>query len=113
MKWNEKRNEKDDGLDLPSLQQVSFGEWSFENCHFAQFESMEWLLLWLWLWLWLWLFVIHILDLPKLTTIQFDGEEALAGYYDGDNCQSIINGWESYDNTLIMKSMLILILITV
>ena len=31
----------DDGLDLPSLQQVSFGGYSFALCHLAQFESME------------------------------------------------------------------------
>ena len=34
-------NDDDDGLDLPSLQQVSFGKYSFCWCHLAQFESME------------------------------------------------------------------------
>ena len=34
-------NENDDILDLPSLQQFSFGGRSFEYCHLAQFESME------------------------------------------------------------------------
>ena len=47
---------------------------------------------------------IFILDLPKLHTISFNGEFALAG--DGrDNRQTMINGNKSYDNTLIMKSM--------
>ena len=46
-----------------------------------------------------------LLDLPKLHTISFDGDFALAG--DGrDNRETIINGHESYDNTLIMKSKL-------
>ena len=45
----------------------------------------------------------HILDLPKLHTISFNGELALAG--DGrDNRKTMINGHDSYDNTLIMKS---------
>ena len=43
------------------------------------------------------------LDLPKLQTISFDGYCALQGD-DGDNRKTIINGHESYDNTLIMKS---------
>ena len=34
-------NDDDDVLDLPSLQQVAFGEHSFAYCHVAQFESME------------------------------------------------------------------------
>ena len=46
-----------------------------------------------------------ILDLPKLHTISFNGNDALAG--DGrDNRETIINGHESYGNTLIMKSKL-------
>ena len=46
-----------------------------------------------------------ILDLPKLHTISFEGDYGLAG--DGrDNRKTIINGHESYDNTLIMKSKL-------
>ena len=36
---NENENENDD-LDLPSLEIVTFGESSFENCHIAVFESM-------------------------------------------------------------------------
>ena len=32
-------------LDIPSLQQVSFGGDSFKYCHLAQFESMELLLI--------------------------------------------------------------------
>ena len=48
-------------------------------------------------------FSFLILDLPKLHTISFYGEIALAG--DGrDNRKTMINGHESYDNTLIMKS---------
>ena len=46
-----------------------------------------------------------ILDLPKLHTISFDGNFALAGD-DRDNRQTFINGHESYNNTLIMKSKL-------
>ena len=38
----------DNVLDIPSLQQVSFGGCSFEYCHLAQFESMEWLLILIW-----------------------------------------------------------------
>ena len=46
-----------------------------------------------------------ILDLPKLHTISFEGDYGLAG--DGrDNRLTIINGHESYNNTLIMKSKL-------
>ena len=47
-----------------------------------------------------------ILDLPKLHTISFNGKYgALQG--DGrDNRKTMINGHESYDNTLIMKSKL-------
>ena len=93
----------DDGLDLPSLQQVAFWGYSFGYCHLAQFESMEWLLIWFDL---IWFFIItNILDLPKLTTISFDGDYALRGDY-RDNRKTIINGYESYDNTLIMRSKL-------
>ena len=46
------------------------------------------------------------LDLPKLHTISFDGSWVLAGDDNEDNRKSIINGHESYDNTLIMKSKL-------
>ena len=41
---SEKNNDDDiddDALDIPSLQQVSFGDYSFAYCHLAQFESME------------------------------------------------------------------------
>ena len=34
---NENEN---DVLDLPSLEIVTFGVWSFEKCHVAVFESM-------------------------------------------------------------------------
>ena len=46
-----------------------------------------------------------ILDLPKLHTISFDGNCALDGD-DRDNRKTMINGHESFDNTLIMKSKL-------
>ena len=36
---NENENEND-VLDLPSLEIVTFGEWSFQCCHTAVFESM-------------------------------------------------------------------------
>ena len=45
-----------------------------------------------------------ILDLPKLHTISFN-IQALQGDPQ-DNRKTIINGHESYDNTLIMKSKL-------
>ena len=45
-----------------------------------------------------------ILDLPNLHTISFNGDGALAGD-DRANRKTMINGHESYDNTLIMKSM--------
>ena len=44
-----------------------------------------------------------LLDLPKLHTISFNGDYVLAGD-GGDNRKTIINGHESYNNTLIMKS---------
>ena len=44
-----------------------------------------------------------ILDLPKLHTISFNGGYALEGD-SRDNRKTIINGYYSYDNTLIMKS---------
>ena len=97
---SEKNNDND--LDLPSLEQVSFREYSFCYCHLAQFESMEWLLIWFDL---IWFLVIIILDLPKLTTISFNGGYALAGD-DRDHRKTSINGHASYDNILIMKSML-------
>ena len=87
---NENEN---DVLDLPSLEIVTFGG-SFGCCHVAVFESMWWLFI-----------SFLILDLPKLHTISFNGWYALAGDY-RDNSKTIINGHESYDNTLIMKSKL-------
>ena len=91
---NENEN---DVLDLPSLEIVTFGNSSFMYCHIAVFESMWWLFLFI---------SFLILDLPKLHTISFYGDSfALAGN-PGANCKTIINGHESYDNTLIMKSKL-------
>ena len=90
---NENEN---DVLDLPSLEIVTFGQWSFENCHIAVFESMWWLFIFI---------SFLILDLPKLHTISFNGDFALQGS-DRDNRETMINGYESYDNTLIMKSKL-------
>ena len=90
---NENEN---DVLDLPSLEIVTFGAFSFDYCHIAVFESIWWLFIFI---------SFLILDLPKLHTISFDGNCALQG----DDCNSrktIINGHESYDNTLIMKSKL-------
>ena len=88
---NENEN---DVLDLPSLEIVTFGG-SFSNCHVAVFESMWWLFIFI---------SFLILDLPKLHTISFNGWSALEGD-DRDNRKTMINGHESYDNTLIMKSM--------
>ena len=90
---NENEN---DVLDLPSLEIVTFGGRSFIRCHVAVFESMWWLFIFI---------SFLILDLPKLHTISFDGNHALKGD-DRDNRKTIINGHESYDNTLIMKSKL-------
>ena len=91
---NENENEND-VLDLPSLEIVTFGGFSFLYCHIAVFESMWWLFIFI---------SFLILDLPKLHTISFNGQQAL----EGDaryNCKTMINGHESFDNTLIMKSM--------
>ena len=87
---NENEN---DVLDLPSLEIVTFGGCSFSRCHVAVFESMWWLFIFI---------SFLILDLPKLHTISFN-DWALAGD-DRDNRKTIINGHESFDNTLIMKS---------
>ena len=81
-------------LDLPSLEIVTFDSESFEYCNVAVFESMWWLFIFI---------SFLILDLPKLHTISFDDGCVLAGD-DRDNRKTIINGHESYDNTLIMKS---------
>ena len=94
MKCDLNENEND-VLDLPSLEIVTFGGGSFTACHLAVFESMWWLFIFI---------SFLILDLPKLQTISFDDWLALAGD-DRDNRQTMINGHESYDNTLIMKSM--------
>ena len=51
-------------------------------------------------------FSFLILDLPKLHTISFNGwYGALRGDW-RNNRKTMINGHESYDNTLIMKSKL-------
>ena len=93
---NENENENEnDILDLPSLEIVTFGHWLFKYCHIAVFESMWWLFIFI---------SFLILDLPKLHTISFNGELSLKGD-DRDNRKTMINGHESYDNTLIMKSM--------
>ena len=89
---NESEN---DVLDLPSLESVTFGGYSFCYCHVAVFESMWWLFIFI---------PFLILDLPKLHTISFNGF-ALGGD-DRDNRETMINGHESFDNTLIMKSKL-------
>ena len=83
---NENEN---DVLDLPSLEIVTFGGYSFEYCHIAVFESMWWLFIFI---------SFLILDLPKLHTISYGGWNALAGD-DRDNRKTMINGHESYDNT--------------
>ena len=85
-----------DVLDLPSLEIVTFGICSFALCHVAVFESMWWLFIFI---------SFLILDLPKLHTISFKNDGALAGD-NRANRKTIINGHESYDNTLIMKSKL-------
>ena len=96
-KWMKRdlNENENDVLDLPSLEIVSFGENSFVTCHVAVFESMWWLFIFI---------SFLILDLPKLHTISFNGYGALQGD-ERDNRKTMINGHESYDNTLIMKSM--------
>ena len=91
---NENENEND-VLDLPSLEIVTFGAGSFHYCHVAVFESMWWLFIFI---------SFLILDLPKLHTISFNGGYTLQGD-NGDNRITMIYGHESYNNTLIMKSM--------
>ena len=88
---NENEN---DVVDLPSLESVTFGYRSFFYCHVAAFESMWWLFVFI---------SFLILDLPKLFNISFNSDDALAGD-DEDNRKAIIYGYESYENTLIMKS---------
>ena len=87
---NENEN---DVLDLPSLEIATFGGQSFALCNIAVFESMWWLFIFI---------SFLILDLPKLHTISFNGGSALQGD-SRDNRKTMINGHESYDNTLIMK----------
>ena len=94
MKCDLNENEND-VLDLPSLEIVTFGGCSFVTCHVAVFESMWWLFIFI---------SFLILDLPKLHTISFNGSVVLAGDWRA-NRETIINGHESFDNTLIMKSM--------
>ena len=94
MKCDLNENEND-VLDLPSLEIVTFGGLSFQYCHLAVFESMWWLFIFI---------SFLILDLPKLHTISFNGKWTLQGDK-RDNRKIMINGHESYDNTLIMKSM--------
>ena len=91
---NENENEND-VLDLPSLEIVTFEGYSFQKCHLAVFESMWWLFIFI---------SFLILDLPKLNTISFRGYWALNGD-SRNNRKKRINDHESYDNTLIMKSM--------
>ena len=85
-------NNENDVLDLHSLEVVDLGRHSFAWCHVAAFDSTLYCLLCSFL----------ILDLPKLHTISFiDGYWALCG----DNRKSKnINGKNSKDNTLIMRS---------
>ena len=92
---NENEN---DILDLPSLEIVTFGYRSFECCHLAVFESMWWLFIFIFI-------SFLILDLPKLHTISFNYDYGALKGDDRDNRKTMINGHESYDNTLIMKSM--------
>ena len=94
MKCDLNENEND-VLDLPSLEIVTLGGYSFQYCHITAFESMWWLFIFI---------SFLILDLPKLHTISFNGSYALVGN-NGDNRKTFINGYESYNNTLIMKSM--------
>ena len=76
---NENEN---DVLDLPSLEIITFGGYSFGYCHVAVFESTWWLFIFI---------SFLILDLPKLHTISFNDSNALSGDC-GDNRKTIING---------------------
>ena len=79
MKCDLNENEND-VLDLPSLEIVTFGVFSFAASHLAVFESMWWLFIFI---------SFLILDLPKLHTISFNGWWALEGD-DGDNRKTMI-----------------------
>lgn len=46
-----------------------------------------------------------MLDLPQLTSISYNGDYALQGD-SRDHRKTMINGQESFDNTLVMKSTL-------
>ena len=50
--------------------------------------------------------VLIILDLPNLTTMTFNGKRALGGNGE-EECRVKINGKDSFTNTLIMRSKLI------
>ena len=84
-------------LDLPSLERVILRSYSFDSCDMAIFESI--------CFLWFAKNCIQGLDLPKLRIISYCGEGySLAGYCE-DERETMINDYESYDNTLIMKGM--------
>ena len=69
---------------------MTFGEYSFGDCHKVGFESI-------------FLFDRFDLDLPKLHTILFNGQQALEGN-EGDDNVIIIDGEECYNNILYMRS---------
>ena len=82
-------------LDLPSLEVVSFGKESFTRCRCAKFESWDY-------------YLSFILDLPSLQKLIFIGgcvdyRNILSGDNE-NNPKTTVNGFDSYDNTLIMKS---------
>lgn len=89
----------DDFLDLPSLEVISFGQSSFEECRLAEYESI------LMNSFRLYYSKFLILDLPKLHTIEYNDIFAFQGR-NYDNYQENINGINSFKNTLIMKSSL-------
>ena len=80
---------------------ITLGGYSFANCHIGVFESIILLFNYHYL-------ISHliILDLPQLHTISLRGDFNALGGDINDNRAAMINGYESYDNTLIMKSML-------
>ena len=83
----------DNHVDLPSLEIVTFGDSSFSGCFAVEFESIL-------------LFPSSlVVDLPKLHTIVLNGEHVLEGNDEDENIITI-NGQDTYDNKLIMKSML-------
>lgn len=84
-------------LDLPGLEMAIFAEQSFVHCHSVVFESRFEII-----------FNKHnrFLDLPKFRRLIFYGDAVFQGDAQ-ETRKEVINGFDSYDNSLIMRSMLL------